>query len=104
MTKRDQIASTRRLDMSIKISVSQALSEGQSPTRLGEVDGKTVGECLDQLIIKRPDMKRWLFDESGNLKEYVDIFINKQNAFPSPLAKPVKDGDELFIMSLIGGG
>lgn len=89
--------------MSIKISVSQALSEG-SPTRLAEVDGKTVGECLDQLFIKHPEMKRWLFDESGNLKEYIDIFINKQNAFPMPLAKFVVDGDEIYLMSLIGGG
>jgi molybdopterin converting factor small subunit len=89
--------------MSIKISISQALAEG-SPTRLAEVDGKTVGECLDQLFIKRPDMKGWLFDENGDLKDYVDIFVNKQNAFPDPLAKPVNDGDEIYIMSLIGGG
>jgi molybdopterin converting factor small subunit len=90
--------------MSITISVSQALSEGQIPSRLGEVNGKTVGECLAQLLIKRADMKRWLFDDNGELKDYVDIFINKQNAFPAPLTRPVKDGDEIFLMSLIGGG
>jgi adenylyltransferase/sulfurtransferase len=89
--------------MTVKISISQALAEG-SPTRLAEVEGKTVGECLDQLFIKRPDMKPWLFDENGELKNYIDIFINKRNAFPLPLAKSVLDGDEIYLMSLIGGG
>jgi adenylyltransferase/sulfurtransferase len=90
--------------MSIKVDVSQALSENTSGTRLGEVNGSTVGECLDQLVIKVPNMKRWLFDENGNLHEYIDIFINRESAFPNPLLSPVKDGDELYIMSLIGGG
>ena len=90
--------------MSVKISVSQAMTEYSTGERLGEVNGSTVRECLDQLVIKVPKMKRWLFDENGKLYEYVDIFINKTSAFPEPLKKRVKDGDELFIMSLIGGG
>ncbi len=90
--------------MSIKVNVSQALSEDTSGTRLGEVEGKTVGECLEQIIIKLPNMKRFIFDENGNLHEYIDIFINKQNAFPRPLEKTVKDGDDLYVMSIVGGG
>ena len=89
--------------MTVKINISQALAEG-SPTRLAEVEGKTVGECLEQLFVKRPDMKQWLFDENGELKNYIDIFINKRNAFPLPLTKLVADGDEIYLMSLIGGG
>ncbi len=90
--------------MSVKVSVSQAMTEYSTGQRLGEVNGTTVGECLDQLVIKVPNFKRWLFDENGNLHEYVDIFVNKESAFPNPLLSPVKDGDELYIMSLIGGG
>ena len=90
--------------MSIKINVSQAMTEYSTGERLGEVEGSTVEECLDQLVKKRPDFKHWLFEDNGKLREYVDIFINKESAFPEPLKKPVKDGDELYLMSLIGGG
>ena len=90
--------------MSIRVTVSQALTEYSTGSQLGEVNGNTVGECLEQLTLKAPNLKQWLFDENGVLHEYVDLFINKGNAFPEPLAKPIKDGDELHIMCLIGGG
>ncbi len=90
--------------MSIRVTVSQALTEYSTGSQLGEVKGNTVGECLEQLTRKVPSLKQWLFDENGALHEYVDIFINKENAFPEPLAKPIKDGDELHIICLIGGG
>ncbi len=90
--------------MSIKILVSQAMTEYSTGEQVGEVQGKTVAECVDQLIKKRPDFRHWLFEDSGKLREYVDIFINKESAFPDPLKKPVEDGDEIYLMSLIGGG
>jgi molybdopterin synthase sulfur carrier subunit len=90
--------------MSIKINVSQAMTEYSTGERLGEVEGGTVGECIEALLKVRPNFRHWLFEDDGKLKEYVDIFINKESAFPDPLKKPVKDGDEIYLMSLIGGG
>lgn len=90
--------------MGIRVIASQALTDYSAGRELGEVNGSTVGECLDQLTRKLPYLSHWLFDEKGNLREYVDVCVNKENIFPDPLARPVKDGDELFIMCLIGGG
>lgn len=90
--------------MSIRVTVSQALTEYSTGSELGQVDGCTVGECIEKLSEKIPSLRRWLFDEKGILHEYVDIFINKKSAFPDPLSRPVRDGDELHLMCLIGGG
>lgn len=90
--------------MSVKMNFSQALAEGSTTERLAEVKGGTVGECLNQLIKKLPELKPWLFDEKGNLHDYIDIFVNKESAFPEQLSRSVKDGDELHILVLIGGG
>jgi molybdopterin converting factor small subunit len=44
-----------------------------------------------------------LFDKSGNLLNYVDIYVNGESSYPEELAKPVKDGDEIHITLIIAG-
>ncbi len=92
------------VEMGVRVVTSQALTEYSTGRELGEVEGSTVQECLDELTRKLPELKRMLFNDSGSLHEYVDIFINRETAFPDPLSRPVKNGDELFIICLIGGG
>lgn len=90
--------------MAVKVKVSQALTEDPAGMRLADVNGSTVKECLDELVIKQPNLKRLIYDSNGKLNEFIDIFINRSTAFPEPLSRPLKDGDELLIMCLIGGG
>ena len=72
--------------------------------RVVEVDGSTVGECLNHLVEQFPRIKKQLFSKEGNLFENIIISINGESAYPEQLAKPVKDDDELKIVLLIGGG
>jgi len=69
-----------------------------------EVNGNTVGECLNHLIKQFPGMKKQLFSKNDNLFENIIISVNGESAYPKQLAKPVKDGDELTITFIIGGG
>ncbi len=69
-----------------------------------EVNGSTVGECLSHLVKQFPSMKKQLFSKNGKLFEYIIIPVNGESAYPEPLAKPVKDGDELDIIFIVGGG
>ena len=69
-----------------------------------EVDGSTVGECISHLIAQFPGIGKMLFAENGQLHAYVNIYINGEDTYPEELAKPVKDGDELHILYIIGGG
>ena len=71
---------------------------------IAEVNGDTVGQCLDNLIKQFPDIKKALFDKNGKLLNYIDIYVNKESAYPEELAKPVKEGDELHIVITIAGG
>jgi len=72
--------------------------------RVVEVKGSTVGECLNHLFKQFPGMKKQLFSRGDNLFEYIIISVNGESAYPEQLTKPVKDGDELNILLLIGGG
>jgi MoaD family protein len=69
-----------------------------------EVSGSTVGECLNHLVKQFPGTKKQLFTENGDLFQNIIISVNGKSAYPEQLDKPVKDGDELNIVFIIGGG
>ncbi|MFC2063127.1 MoaD/ThiS family protein [Chloroflexota bacterium] len=90
--------------MSIKINipyVSQYLADG---VKVAEVNGSTVGECLNDLVARYPAIKKALFDDEAKLLSYAEIYINKESAHPDELTKPVSDGDEITIVLMFEGG
>ena len=90
--------------MSVKINVRPGMQHLTSDQDVVEVNGSTVGECLNQLIEQFPAIKDELFDEDGKVLNYIDIYVNGKSSYPEELVKPVKDGDELYILRAIGGG
>ena len=90
--------------MSVKIDVPSYLQPFTDNMEVVEVNGSTVGECLNHLIEQFPDVKKMLFAQSGKLLNYLCIYVNGEDVYPEELTKPVKDGDELHIPYIIGGG
>ena len=90
--------------MGIKINIPSYMQSFTNNMRVVEVNGSTVGECLNHLVKQFPVMKKQLFGKKGNLFENIIISVNGESAYPKQLAKPVKDGDELNIVVIIGGG
>ena len=90
--------------MSIKVNITSLLQHTTNGVKVAEVNGDTVGQCLDQLVKQFPRLEQALFDKNGKLHSYFDIYINKESAYPEELAKPIKDGDELSIILILGGG
>ena len=90
--------------MSIKIGIPSYLQPFTNNLEVVEVNGSTVGGCLNYLVKEFPGMEKMLFDKNGKLLSYVGIYINSEDAYPEESAKPVKEGDELYILYVIGGG
>jgi molybdopterin converting factor small subunit len=86
------------------VKIHQALRHLTNNQASVEVNGKTVGECLAELVERFPGMKPELFGKNGRLLNYVDIYVNAESSYPEELAKPVKDGDKLTITLIIAGG
>ena len=91
--------------MGVKINIFyphlQQFTENQNAV---DVDGTTVSECLAHLVKKFPGIEKGIFDENGQLLNFVYFFINGKGTYPTDLATPVKDGDELTIALLLAGG
>ncbi|MCK5100585.1 MAG: MoaD/ThiS family protein, partial [Desulfobacteraceae bacterium] len=45
-----------------------------------------------------------IFDKKGELLHYIEIYLNKESAYPGELEKKVKDGDEIQIITFLAGG
>jgi len=90
--------------VSIKIHVLSSLQPFTNNQEVIEAKGRTVGECISQLIKQYPEIEKRLFDKNGKLLSYVGLYVNGEDIYPEDLVKPVKDGDELYILHIIGGG
>ena len=90
--------------MSVKINIHPFLSQHTNNQDVVEVNGSTVGQCLEQLVGRFPGLRQWLFEKNGKLNRLVEIYVNAESSYPEELAKPVKDGDELHIVIIISGG
>lgn len=90
--------------MSVKINLHPILSNLVNNQDVVEVNGSTVGQCLDQLVARFPELKEWIFGKDGSINNVIDIYVNMESSYPEELAKPVKDGDELHIIIVITGG
>jgi molybdopterin converting factor small subunit len=69
-----------------------------------EVNGGTVGECLEDLVRQYPNAERLLFNSRRELPRGLYIYLNAESALGAELSEPVKEGDKLIIMTLISGG
>ena len=94
--------------MSVKLAIPPYLQIFANNMETVEVTGKTVGECLKDLTKQYPEMEKVLFDSDGRLfysgLSSVAIYVNGEDAYPEELNKKVKDGDEIRVLYMIGGG
>jgi molybdopterin converting factor small subunit len=91
--------------MGIKIKVFypelQNLFGGQESV---EVDGRTVGECLNDLIKRYPGAGKLLLDSQGRLLNQVYVYVNAEGVNKAAFTQKVTDKDELLLAVLITGG
>ena len=70
------------------------------------VEASTVGEALDALTAKHPDLKKHLYSEEGRLRAFVNVYLNDEDIryLSDKENTPVKESDNLSIIPSIAGG
>ena len=77
------------------------LSELAGGRREIELEGATVGEVLHALEREHPEMKGWILDERGLIREHINVFVNKDYGREDTA---VGDQDRLHVLPAISGG
>jgi molybdopterin synthase sulfur carrier subunit len=77
-------------------------TNGQSKTK---TNGTNVTQVIDNLEAQFPGVKSRLCDESGQIKRYVNIFVNdKEIRTLQGADTAVADSDEMSIVPAMAGG
>ena len=80
----------------------RAYAGGQNEVILA---GQTAGEVIEQLVIQHPSLKPHLYNESAELRPYVNFFLDGNNLNDlQGLATPLKKDDRLLLIPSIAGG
>ena len=80
----------------------RAYTDGQSNIT---VAGENISEALTDLTTQYPTIKPHLFNEGGELRPFVNLFIGENNIKDlQGVETPIKDGDKLVLIPSIAGG
>jgi molybdopterin synthase sulfur carrier subunit len=70
-----------------------------------EVDASTLGDVVTALESTYPGMQERLLDEGGEIRRFVNIFVNGEDVrFLSGLTTALDTGDEVSIVPAVAGG
>ena len=88
--------------MSIKINISQNLRRFTNNRHTVEVNGTTIGECINDLISQYPNIKEKLISKDGAL--LVLISVNGEIVYHKNISKRVANEDQLQLIPILAGG
>lgn len=91
--------------MAVKVRIPTPLRKLTSGQGEISIEGTTVSEIIDNLEKEYPGMKDRLCDEGGDLRRFVNFYLNEQDIrFIKGKETPLKAGDEISIVPAIAGG
>ncbi len=68
-------------------------------------EGETLRECIDGLENRYPGIKERLCDETGELRRFVNIYVNGEDVrFANGVNTRLQGGDEVSIVPAVAGG
>ena len=70
-----------------------------------EVNGGTVGEALDDLVVQYDSMRKHLLDEAGKIRSFVNVYLNDEDIRRlDSLETRVDEEAVIAIVPAIAGG
>ena len=69
------------------------------------VNGAKISEALTDLTAQYPAIKPHLFNDGGELRPFVNLFVGESNIKDlQGVDTPIKDGDRIMLIPSIAGG
>jgi sulfur-carrier protein adenylyltransferase/sulfurtransferase len=90
---------------SVRVLVPTALRQFAGNQEELALAGGTVGEVLERLTTEHGELKKHLYRENGQLRNFVNIYLNDEDIrYLEREATPVAEGDTITIVPAIAGG
>src|SRR5712692_12040016 len=89
----------------MKIHIPNPLRQYANKQDTVAVQASTVGEALNGLIAKHPDLRRHLYTDDGKLRAFVNVYLNDEDIrYLQKEATAVSESDNISIVPSIAGG
>ena len=80
----------------------RAYTNGQSEVN---VNGSNISDALTDLTTQYPALKPHLFNEGGELRPFVNLFVGENNIKDlQGVDTPIRDGEKIMLIPSIAGG
>jgi len=80
----------------------RAYTNGQSEV---SVNGSNISDALTDLTAQYPALKPHLFNEGGELRPFVNLFVGENNIKDlQGVDTPINDGEKIMLIPSIAGG
>ncbi len=91
--------------MSVTVRIPGPLRKISNGADKVEVEGSDLGGLVAALEAEFPGMKERLVDENGELRYFVNLYLNNEDVrFLDGLNTAVSPGDEVSIVPAVAGG
>ena len=91
--------------MGIKVRIPGPLRKLTNELDQVEITAGNIGELIDLLEKEYKGMKERLCDEDGELRYFVNIYLNGEDIrFIEGMNTPTESGDEISIVPAVAGG
>jgi molybdopterin synthase sulfur carrier subunit len=70
-----------------------------------EIDGASVGEVLEGLFTRHPNLRGYVVDEQGAVRHHVAVFVDGDALRDKrTLTQPLAERAEVYVMQALSGG
>ena len=91
--------------MTITVQIPSALRRHTAGTGKITCSANNLGELFSVLDEKFPDLKPHLRDESGQMRRFLNVYVNEEDIrFLGGNTYAFNDGDEVLLVPSIAGG
>ena len=91
--------------MSVTVKIPTPLRRLTKDQDVVQCDGAVLAECITKLDATYPGLKERLCDEQGDLRRFVNVYVNGEDVrFLEGIKTPLKQGDEVSIVPAVAGG
>ena len=91
--------------MSVTIIIPTPLRSQTGNQESVEVEGKTVKEILVNLLKKHPKLKKHLYSENGELRNFVNVYVKDESIrHLEGEDTKVENGETVTIVPSVAGG
>jgi sulfur-carrier protein len=91
--------------MTVNVLIPTPLQKFTNDEATVQCDSNNIAELMDTLDSKFPGIKKRLCDESGELRRFVNFYVNSEDIrFLDNKETVLTDGDEVSIVPAVAGG